>query len=174
MVTVAVGSMNPVKIDAVREGFSHYFNRIDIIPVNIYSCVPKQPFNNDVIKGAENRAKGAIKKADSDFGVGIEGGIIELFNRYYNLGVCVIIDKKGKIGTGTTNLFECPKGFVSKLKNGKELGNVIDEVTGEKDTKRKYGAIGFLSKNVIERKMLYKYGVIMALLPFINGVYNER
>ena len=40
-----------------------------------------------------------------------------------------IMDKKGRIGLGTSPHFELPKEVAEKLLNGIELGDVIDELT---------------------------------------------
>ncbi|RLI40639.1 inosine/xanthosine triphosphatase, partial [Candidatus Bathyarchaeota archaeon] len=52
---VAVGSANPVKIQAVREVFQEVFGeKVEITSVKVDSGVPTQPFKEDTIKGALN------------------------------------------------------------------------------------------------------------------------
>ena len=163
---IAVGSTNPVKIDAVREVFGEVFGDVEVIGEEVGSGVSKQPFGDEVIRGAEDRAKKAIKLVDADYGVGIEGGVMKLGGRWYNLGFVIIINKEGKMGTGTSGWFECSPSILEKLKKGKELGEVIDELTGRKDTKMQGGAIGLFTRGKVSRKDLYKHGVFMALIPF--------
>ena len=79
-----------------------------------------------------------------------------------------IIDEKGKISFATSSFFPLPSKIIKKLLKGKELGEVIDELAYEKNTKQKYGAIGFFTKGVVNREKLYFQGVISALIPFIN------
>jgi len=164
---VSVGSTNPVKVQAVREVFEEVFCDVEVTSVEVDSGVPLQPFDDEVIRGAEDRARYALKLTDADYGVGIEGGVMKLGNRWYNLGFVAIINRAGKIGTGTSGWFECPSCILEKLKDGQELGDVIDELAGRKDTKRHEGAIGLFTKGKISRKDLYKHGVFMALVPFI-------
>lgn len=164
---IFVGSMNPVKVEAVREVFEEFFDDVKVVGEEVGSGVSRQPFGDEVIRGAEDRARKALKLVDADYGVGIEGGIMKLGNRWYNLGFVVIINREGKMGTGTSGWFECSPSILEKLKKGKELGEVIDELTGRKDTKMQEGAIGLFTKGKISRKDLYKHGVFMALIPFI-------
>ena len=165
---VVVGSTNPIKIQAVTEVFQEVFGRVKVSGIQVDSRVSNQPFKEEVIEGAVNRAESALKCPDVDFGVGIEGGIIQLGEKWYNLGFVTIIDRKGGRGTGTSGWFECPTSILEQLKHGRELGEVIDDLTGRMDTKRQEGAIGVLTRGKVTRKDLYKQGVFMALVPFLS------
>jgi inosine/xanthosine triphosphatase len=166
---VAVGSTNPVKIQAVKEVFKEVFGKeVEIIGVKADSRVSTQPFKEDVIKGSVNRAENALKLTDADFGVGIESGVMKFGEKWYNLGFITIVDRKGNIGTGTSGWFECPSGILKELENGKELGQVISEITGRVDMQRQDGAIGIFTKGKVTRKELYKHGVFMALAKFLS------
>jgi len=72
------------------------------------------------------------------------------------------------MGTGTTGWFECPPIILEQLKRGRELGEVMDDLTGKTDTKKHEGAIGVFTKGKVSRKDLYKHGVFMALVPFLS------
>ena len=165
---VAVGSTNPIKIQAVREAFREMLGDGDVKGVKVKSDVSDQPFNDEVLKGAVNRAEKALKLTEAEFGVGIEGGVIQLGEKWYNLGFVTIIDKKGVRGTGTSGWFECPPKILEQLKGGKELGDVMDDLTRRKNTKTQNGAISIFTKGKISRKDLYKHGVFMALIPFLS------
>ena len=166
---VAVGSANPVKIQAVREVFREVFGeKVEITSVKVDSGVPTQPFKEDTIKGALNRAKNALKLTDADFGVGIESGVMKFGEKWYNFGFIAIIDKKGNVGTGTSGWFECPISVLRELEKGKELGQVMSEITGQPNLQRREGAIGILTKGKITRKELYKHGLFMALARFLS------
>ena len=170
---VLVGSQNPVKIEAVKEAFSNYFKDVDVIGINVNSKVPKQPINDETFEGAKNRAL-ELKKINKEkhlnakFFVGIEGGIIKLYSKWLAFGGMCIIDDKGEISFGTSPHFELPEHITKQLLNGIELGDVMDEITKENNTKQKSGAIGFFTKNVMDRKSLYVYGLVAALVPFLN------
>lgn len=166
---VLVGSKNPVKIEAVREAFSRFFPSVEVVGKEVSSSVPRQPKNQETFEGAKNRAL-AVKAlgADADFFVGLEGGIIEAFSKWFECGVMCIVDKSGKMGFGTTPHFELPESVVKELLGGKELGEVSDRLSGMKNTKQKAGMIGFLTKGIVDRKAMYVQGLLFALCPFLN------
>ncbi|MCK4730540.1 MAG: inosine/xanthosine triphosphatase [Candidatus Aenigmarchaeota archaeon] len=173
MTKILVGSQNPVKINSVKEGFSNYFKNIEVIGVDVNSGVPDQPVNDEIFEGAKNRALELKKKDDLEnlgggFFVGIEGGITEINSKWHNFMVVYIIDDKGRTGLGTSSHFELPEIVAKKLLNGGELGPAMDELTGDSNIKQKGGAIGFFTKDVLNRKDLCVPGVITALIPFIN------
>lgn len=172
-VKVLVGSRNPVKIEATREAFSKYCGNPEITGVEVDSRVPVQPVNEQIFEGAENRAKtlivkNKVEKLSGEFFVGIEGGIIKLHSRWFSFGGMCIMDNKGRIGFGTSPLFELPLVIVEELLRGVELGDVMDHLQGECNTKQKHGAIGFFTKGVIDRKNFYMQGLVTALIPFVN------
>ena len=60
---VVVGSINPVKIEAVRLGFTHIFpqEKWKVIGCQVDSLVKSQPLSDvEAILGARNRAKAAL------------------------------------------------------------------------------------------------------------------
>ena len=170
---ILVGSENPVKIYSAKEAFSKFFDNVDVIGIKVNSQVPDQPINSDTFKGAENRARnlGAINQSNrlnADYFVGIEGGIAESFGRWLAFGGICIIDKQGNEGFGTSPQFELPERIARELLNGRELGDVIDKLTEIENSKHKFGAIGYFTNGVMDRKELYVSGLIAALVPFLN------
>lgn len=170
---ILVGSKNPVKIKASEEAFLKYFKKVEVIGIEVNSKVPNQPINEETFKGAENRALELrkINKAErlnAHFCVGLEGGIIKLYSKWFNFGGVCIIDNEGKIGFGTSSCFELPDKIVQELLNNAELGEIMGKITKDRNIKKKGGAIGFFTKGRMERKDLYVSGLITALVPFIN------
>ncbi len=53
---ILVGSKNPVKLNAVKEAFSLYFENIEIVSISVPSNVSDQPINEETYEGAKNRA----------------------------------------------------------------------------------------------------------------------
>ena len=51
---------------------------------------------------------------------------------------------------------------------GVELGEVIDNLVGEQETRRKQRAAGYFTKGVIDRERIYTDGLLAALVPFLN------
>jgi inosine/xanthosine triphosphatase len=170
---ILVGSRNPVKIEAVREAFSKYFEDVDVIGIKVSSKVSNQPINDATFEGAKNRAVdlkriSKEKNLGAKFFVGIEGGVIKEYSRWFAFGGICIIDDKGRIGFGTSPHFELPINVTKELLNGTELGDVMDRITGEHHTKQKGGAIGYFTRGILDRKNLYVQGLVVALIPFIN------
>lgn len=170
---VLVGSENPVKIEAVREAFSKFFDGVEVVGIKINPRVPDQPINDETFEGAKNRALelkriNEKKNLKADFFVGIEGGIIKLHSRWFAFGVMCVIDKKGRVGYGTSPFFELPESVIEKLLKRIELGDVMDEIRGEHNTKQKDGAVGFFTHGRMKRKDFYVHGLVLALIPFIN------
>ena len=173
MVKVLVGSRNPVKLKAAKEAFSIFFNEVEVAGIAVDSKVSSQPVGDETFEGAENRALELRTRNDegrlnANFFVGIEGGIIELFSRWFVFGVMCIMDEHGMKSYGCTPFFELPSCITEQLLRGIELGDVMDDLTGETGTKQKQGAIGYFTRGVMDRKQYYIDGLIVALIPFLN------
>ena len=166
---VAVGSRNPVKIQAVENAFSQYFRDIEIMSVEVNSGVSNQPYDEDIKIGAETRARTVMKEAETEFGVGLEGGIITLYGVQYLAGYCAIINQQQEYHGSWGTLWELPPFVLRELETGMELGDVIDRLTKRKNTKQTDGAIGIFSKGVILREVTFRHTVIGALIPFVNA-----
>jgi len=170
---ILVGSENPVKITAVKEAFSRFFTHIEVSAFPVNSRVSNQPFNNEAFTGAYHRAQ-ALKDIDrqrqlrGQFFVGLEGGIIHHISRWFVFGAVCIIDSADSTGFATTPQFEIPSHLAARLRSGIELGELIDELSGEPHTKQKGGAIGYFTRGIMTRKDLYVSGLISALVPFLN------
>lgn len=170
---ILVGSKNPVKVNAAKEAFEKYFDFVEAIGFGVASCVAAMPVNRDVYDGAENRAKALFamnesKNLQADFFVGIEGGIAEIFDKWFTFGSICIIDKKGDSGYGTSPHFQLPPSIIEQLLQGIELGDVMDKLSDTHNSKEKFGAIGYFTNGRMDRKELYTYGLISAIVPFLK------
>lgn len=168
---VLVGSDNPIKIDAVKEAFSLHFEDVDVIARPVDSNVSDQPINNEAYIGARNRARrlhelNNTEKLGAEFCVGIEGGIMQIYEKWFAFGCMCVIDEHNNEGFGTSAHFELPEEVTKRLINREELGDVMDDIMKRKNTKQNLGAIGFFTNGVMNRKELYVPGLIAALVPF--------
>ena len=93
---------------------------------------------------------------------------LALHGRWFAFGAVCIADADGRMGFGVTSHFELPDQIAAALADGTELGSVIDELTGLRDTRLDGGAIGHLSHGRLDRRGLAAQGVFMALIPFLN------
>ena len=64
--------------------------------------------------------------------------------------------------------FPLPPVVVRRIKNGEELGPIMDELFQKKESKKKGGAVGLLTNGLISRDALYAQPLIMALIPFLQ------
>ncbi len=170
---VLVGSLNPVKIDAVKVSFEKFFENVSVEGISVPSGVPDQPVGKETFEGARNRALelkklNEEKKLNADFFVGIEGGISKDYGIWFSFGAMCIIDKEGREAFGTSPQFQLPEQIVEELLNGVELGDVMDNIQNKSNTKQHKGAIGFFTKGRMTRKELYSTGLITTLVPLIN------
>jgi inosine/xanthosine triphosphatase len=143
--SIAIGSLNPVKVQAVEDAFTLVFPEFKILSkgIEVSSGVSNQPMSDEEsIRGARKRAKDARDVCDADFGVGIEGGLQKTDGLWFDTGWIVVVDKKGNEGIGSTIKMEVPEMILQMIHDGKELGEVIDVVFGTDNAKQKKGILG--------------------------------
>ena len=171
MKRVIIASKNPVKIQAVKNGFEQMFRgqEFEFVGLAVPSNVSNQPgSNNETFIGAKNRADNAsttIKHAE--YYVGVEGGI-EHVGEEMEVFAWVVEKSAGRYGKSRTGTFFLPKEVVKLIKEGKELGEADDRVFGRSNSKQENGAVGILTGDVIDRTMFYTEAVILSLIPFKN------
>ncbi|MBO8181394.1 MAG: inosine/xanthosine triphosphatase [Archaeoglobus sp.] len=172
VVRVVVGSKNPVKVEGVKQAFAQYFDRVDVKSKEVDSGVGKQPFNNDSIKGAINRALKAYSE-EFDFSVGVEAGLFsfrDTITGFIDFQVSAIYNGS-RVSIGFGPGFEYPPFVIAEVLKGREVGEVMDEFTGIRDLGEKTGAIHFFTKGKISRTELTRLSVTAALIPWINKEY---
>jgi inosine/xanthosine triphosphatase len=170
--SVAVGSANPVKVAAVRAVMARVAPQARIEAVTVPSTVRDQPIGDDeTIRGALARARGAREAAGADLGVGLEGGVVEL-NTDHSLRTCAwaaVIDPSGRQGVGGSLAMPLPPRVAELIReNGLELGLAMDRITGEYNTKHRQGAVGVLTAGLVDRQAAYEVLVTYALAPFLS------
>jgi inosine/xanthosine triphosphatase len=170
---VIVASENPVKLNAVENGFKSFFHDVQVEGVSTSSGVSAQPLTEkETLLGARNRVAEARKRInDAEFWVGIEGGIQAMENDLAAFA-WIVIKSAGKKGEARTATFLLPQKVAHLVSGGLELGTANDLVFRESNSKQKTGAVGLLTQNKIDRMELYRQAVILALIPFVNpGLY---
>ena len=162
---IIVASKNPVKIEAVKQGYEAMFQEpATFHGVSVPSHVSDQPMSDEeTLQGAINRAQNAKKEApDADCWVGIEGGL----EQGCVFAWVVVIGKKE--GRARTASFSLPPKVLKLIDEGKELGDASDEVFDEHNSKQKNGSIGILTDDAITRTSYYKEAVVLAFIPLKN------
>jgi inosine/xanthosine triphosphatase len=170
---VHVGSMNPVKVEAVRHVFSRYFPELEVEGSVTRTSVPDEPWEEDVKRGAKERAWQVMQNAD--IGVGIEAGLFRREDGIYDVQYCAILDKMGRYTFGTGPGFRYPAMMEAELKKGSTVGDVFAEKIMGENPGQSGGAIGYLTNGVMNRQELTESAVLAAMVPRINKeLYFER
>jgi len=171
---IYVGTRNVLKVRATRSAFAKTFPGESVLveSIAVDANVPSQPFAGEILRGAINRARGAL--GNGDFGVGIEAGLVEFpgSDCPFSVQLCAILDRSGRITTGHGPGYELPKSIVRQLLSGSTLDCETSRVAGLSEPGTTIGAIGYLSEGRIDRFAITCQAVLMALIPRIkNGLY---
>jgi inosine/xanthosine triphosphatase len=168
-VKAVVGSSNPLKKRAVRNTFSKVFGEVEVVMRSVDSGVPPQPKGNAVVTGARQRAERAhASVSNADFGVGIESGLFDVFDVELDIQVCSIFDG-ARHTLGTSPGFTYPASVLDQIEAGREVGHIMEQLSGVKRIGQKSGAVGYFSKGLLERTHFTELCVIMALIPRMNS-----
>jgi inosine/xanthosine triphosphatase len=167
---ITVGSKNPVKLQATRNVLEKIYSELTVRAVEADSEVPDQPLGLDqTIEGAINRAKNAYTP-DIDLSVGIESGLMKTphsLTGYLDLQWCAIYDGE-KITLGVSAGFEYPPMVLEEVLMGKEVGDIMDRITGVNDLGEKNGAVSHLTRGILNRTENTEECVLMAMVPRMN------
>lgn len=159
---IAVASKNSAKIRAVEDCLTELAIQHEITAVDTDSGVSAQPFSIDETRwGAVNRAASAIGGA-FDLAVGLEGGVYELDDTLYLCNWGALATADGKFYTAGGAQIPLPEEIAQKLKEGMELGPVMDDYANETGIRHDKGAIGILTAGLMNRGDMF--GHIVKLL----------
>lgn len=167
---VAVGSTNPVKLAAARAVVTRLAPGVAVEAIAVPSGVRDQPFGDDeTIQGALERARAARLALDADFGVGLEGGVVEMPDG--SMRTCAwaaVVSRSGRHGVGGSLAMPLPDSVAKLIRGGMELGHAMDELTGQTNTKHKGGAVAVLTAGLVDRQGAYEVLVAYAVAPFLS------
>jgi len=169
---VAIGSANPVKAAAVER----------VVPgarttaLAVDSGVPEQPWGREeTVRGARNRATAALSETGADYGVGIEGGVVE---RSVPGGVWLVMWAAVTDGTdthlGAGPSIRLPDAVAERLRDGEELGPVLDDELGRDELGTQEGAIGVYTAGRVGRTDALTDAVAGAFGPFLRTRGDEN
>ncbi len=171
-IKVVVGSKNPVKVNCTKAAFEKAFPDHSIIVegVSVPSGVSDQPMTDqETWTGAKNRTEAAKSEFNqADYWVGIEGGISDSKNHMEAFAWVYILSKEQQ-GQARTATFQLPPKIRDLVNQGIELGIADDMVFNRQNSKQSNGAVGILTKDLIDRAEYYEPAVVLALIPFVNS-----
>lgn len=165
---VAVGSVNPTKVNAVVQVFAALAPDAAVRPVAVASGVPEQPLGwAETTRGAVNRAEAARLALGGAWGVGLEGGVVLTQDGGWLMGVAAVVAPSGcwRARSGTVLL---PPVVVERVRAGEELGPVVDDLTGLQEAKTGMGAIGWLTGGLVLREASWVDTVARAMAPVVH------
>jgi len=179
---VSVGSQNKMKVAAVEDAFKLVWPgvRWSVTGLEVASGVAEQPIGYDDVKaGALNRAKAALEHelaGGADFGVGLEGGLINFDGTSMECGIIAVIKSPGIVGIGHTAAIQVPPPFVARLQSGETIDDIFAKDYGIEDIGRSEsgGFMAYMTNGGIKRREAYRDGVIFALARFVQpNMYEE-
>jgi inosine/xanthosine triphosphatase len=143
--------------------------------VSVESGVAEQPRGHaETIEGAETRAGNVlVAKPEFDLGVGIEGGVAEFdgADGLFLVMWSAVTDGEA-VGHGAGPSLRLPRSIADRVREGAELGPVMDDVLGTEGVAEREGAAGVLTDGRIDREEALATAVAGALGPFVTDLYE--
>ncbi|QFU82876.1 inosine/xanthosine triphosphatase [Natronorubrum aibiense] len=171
---VAVGSTNPVKIDAVERTLERFDPTVTAVAVD--SGVPEQPWSIDeTVTGADTRARRALEATGADYGVGLEGGVARLEGvPGLSLIMWAAVTDGERLERGGGPTLPLPDDVATRLEAGAELGPVMDDRLGTDGIAKDEGAAGVLTAGLTSRAQALGEAVACAFGPFVADSDRSR
>jgi inosine/xanthosine triphosphatase len=171
-----VGSTNPVKTNAVTVAASETWSDCTVLGFETKSGVSEQPRTDEETRtGAQNRARAALesglekipvyeaKESLTHLGIGLEGGVTELADGMYSTVWVCVVDSQGTMTEANGARFKVPEKIANLIREGKEMGPIVAQLSGEKDVRSKQGMIGIITNGFVDRTEEYTGITKMAL-----------
>ena len=164
-----------MKVGAARAVLTRLAAGVDVSGRAIPSGVPDQPWGDEeTIRGALARARGACATDGAELGIGIEGGVVAMDDG--SVRTCAwaaVVTRDGREGVGGSLAMQLPERVAELVRGGMELGHAMDRVTGEHDVKRGAGAVGILTAGLVSRQEAYEVLVAYALAPLLPAASGD-
>jgi inosine/xanthosine triphosphatase len=174
--SVAVGSLNPVKVGSARMALERAGFDFTLQGVAVPSGVAEQPLGvEECVRGARQRARNARAALGATWGVGMEGGVeFDGAGNAWLIGVVAIVTpERESVARGGQLLL--PPRVAARMRAGDELGPVMDELLGTSNIKQGLGAIGYLTGGLITREAAFFDCFSRALGPLLHpALYHEE
>lgn len=166
-VIFALGTINPSKKQGLEKAAKRLFRNFKIRALKVESGISEQPFDHETVQGSANRAKAAYYATNADFGIGFESGIFKIGESLHDIAICAIFDGE-KTTFGNSMGFQMPSKTLELLSQHKDLGAVMEELSGISKIGYKKGAIHYLSAGLLARQAMNEQAFLCAMIPRIS------
>ena len=170
LISITVGSLNPVKIAAAQQAFSELFPHVHIEcrGLDAPSGVNDQPMTaSETRLGALNRVKFSQAHAKADYFLAMEGGV-DMFEDGPATFAYIVIAHQDTFSVNRSASLPLPTQVYDALVAGEELGDVMDTMFNTVNVKQAGGAIGLLTNGVASRQSNYVQAIILAMAPLLH------
>jgi inosine/xanthosine triphosphatase len=178
---IAIGTLRAPKIDGIKEGVAKcpYFDavreNIEYITRDVSSDIPHMPRTfAETMQGAKNRARNVRALVpDADYSIGIEGGTSYIEETPFLYGCVYIENSAGEGHYGLSPMVEVPPACTRMIyEEGKELGPVMEELSGIVDIRSTNGSMGAWTDDMFTRKDEFVVAFQAGIAPFFNAYYR--
>ncbi len=175
MITVAVGSRNQAKNQAVAKSFGRAFATATVATrgYEVASGIAEQPTTDEeAIEGATNRARAALAQlATADYGVGLEGNTVTIAGTMFLHGWVAIVQRQSdQIGIGHSSGVALPPAFKQAIDDGQELGPLVQTLFQDETNAIRHGqgTNGLLTNGLYSREQEFIDATTVALARFVS------
>lgn len=169
---INIGTMNKAKIAAVETVVNEYFENVQFTYINAPSHVSEQPMTDEETRqGAINRALAARGTTLAQMSFGLEGGVKEMDGQMFVCNWGALIGSDGQIYTAAGASIPLPDQIAHKIRNGAELGPIMNDFTRQQDVRQKEGAIGIFTNGLINRTDMFAHIVRLLVGQYL---YTEK
>lgn len=161
---IIVGTTNKAKINAVQEAITEIGMTADVEGIEVASLVSAQPKSDEeTVDGAINRAQDALSKQQADLAIGLEGGVKWVNDTLYLCNWGAMVTPAGQVYTATGAGLPLPVEIEAGIREGHELGPLMDAYTNQKGIRHNEGAIGIFTNGLISRSQMFQHVVIQLI-----------
>lgn len=170
---IVAGTTSALKIRAIESALAGLGIAGQVEGFDVASGVSNQPFGFDqIMEGSKNRAVQAQALSDAEMAVGIEYGLVQIGDEYFDIPCVTVITPEGLQSVSFGAGMYVPGWIIEKIKaEDSEFGPIIQEISGggEKDP------IKYFSGDKIKREDILAQAVAVALSQIINvDKYEKR
>lgn len=177
---IRIASTRAPKVEGVKRAFKkaaekfHFsFSEIQFATVNASSGVSATPNSlHELMLGAKQRAESVFEHCT--LSIGVEGGLFQEHGKVFLQSWTCVYDG-AEFHYGCSGAVEIPQQLAAEvLKNGIELGVVIDSIAEKQDVRSNEGTFGILTNDLITREDSFELATLTALMPYFNKKLYTR